>query len=99
MMDVGRANLWFRSGFWARMRAAGCYPGGRGRHDRVPQVPAPWPAIPARDASAGGGVSAEQLTELLGDDLTGLPLDDWVLRWVDDVALPPTREAAPSDWA
>ena len=28
MMDVGRANLWFRSGFWARMRAAGCYPGG-----------------------------------------------------------------------
>ena len=49
-------------------------------------------------ASAGGGVSAEQLGEFLGEDLSGLPLPEWMLRWVNDVALPPAREPAPSEW-
>ena len=48
--------------------------------------------------SEGGSASAEELTSLIGDDLTELPLDDWMLRWVDDIALPPTRTAAPSVW-
>jgi acyl-CoA thioesterase FadM len=131
MMDVGRADLWFRSGFWARMRAAECYPvvavatiAYRRSLRRGQRFQLETRALAVRDralyleqrfvvdgeifarghvkvrvlASAGGGVSAAQLTEFLGDDLTGLPLDDWMLRWVDDVTLPPTREPAPSDW-
>lgn len=131
MMDVGRADLWFRSGFWARMRAAGAYPvvavatiAYRKSLRRGQPFVLETRALAVRDralfleqrfvvggeifarafvkvrvlAGAGGGVSAEQLTEFLGADLTELPLEDWMLRWVDDVALPPTRDAAPSDW-
>ena len=131
MMDVGRADLWVRSGFWSRMRAVGCYPvvavatiAYRKSLRRGQRFQLETRALAVRDralfleqrfvvegeifarahvkvrvlASAGGGVSAAQLTEFLGADLAGLPLDAWMLRWVDDVTLPPTREPAPSDW-
>ncbi|MDP9028689.1 MAG: acyl-CoA thioesterase, partial [Actinomycetota bacterium] len=131
MMDVGRADLWFRSGFWRRMRAAACYPvvavatiTYRKSLRRGQRFVLETRALAVRDrglfleqrfvvegeifarayvkvrvlATAGGGVSAEQLTEFVGEDLTGLPLEEWMLHWVDDVALPPTREPAPGAW-
>ena len=131
MMDVGRADLWFRSGFWRRMRSVGASPvvavstisyrkslrrgqpfvletralAVRGRALFLEQRFVVDGELFARAylkvrvlAGAGGGVSAEQLNEFVGEDLTWLPLDEWMLRWVDDVALPPTREPAPSDW-
>lgn len=132
MMDVGRADLWFRSGSWRRMRAAGAFPvvavatiSYRKSLRRGQRFVLETRALAVRDralfleqrfvvdgeifarahvkvrmlASAGGSVTAEQLTEFLGNDLTGLPLEEWMLRWVDDVALPPTREPAPSTWS
>ena len=47
---------------------------------------------------SGGTVSVDELNELAGIDLTALPLEGWVRRWADDVALPSTRDAAPSEW-
>jgi acyl-CoA thioesterase FadM len=131
MMDVGRADLWFRSGFWRRMRAAGAYPvvavatityRKSLRRGQTFQLETRALAVRQRAlyleqrfvvdaeifarafvkvrvlAGAGGGVSAAQLDEFLGEDLTGVPLEDWMLRWVEDVALPTTREPAPSAW-
>ncbi|MEP6842065.1 MAG: acyl-CoA thioesterase, partial [Pseudolysinimonas sp.] len=46
----------------------------------------------------GGTVSIDELNELADEDLTQLTLDDWIRRWADDVALPSTRAAAPSEW-
>jgi len=48
---------------------------------------------------AGGTVSVEELNAIAGMDLTQLPLESWVRRWADDVALPSTRAEAPSEWA
>lgn len=47
---------------------------------------------------AGGTVTVDELNALAGIDLTLLPLDAWVRRWADDVALPSTRAEAPSEW-
>lgn len=131
MMDVGRADLWFRSGLWARMRAAGAFPvvaaatiSYRKSLRRGQRFVLETRALAVRDrslfleqrfvvdgemfarafvtvrvlAQTGGGVSAQQLSEFVGEDLTGLPLEEWMPRWVDDVTLPPTREPAPSVW-
>ena len=46
----------------------------------------------------GGTVTVEELNTLAGIDLTQLPLEAWVRRWADDVALPSTRAEAPSEW-
>ncbi|MEO6116715.1 MAG: acyl-CoA thioesterase, partial [Pseudolysinimonas sp.] len=46
----------------------------------------------------GGTVSIAELNELAGEDLTQLPLEGWIQRWADDVALPSTRADAPSVW-
>lgn len=46
----------------------------------------------------GGTVPVPELLEGLGvDSESGVP--EWVERWGADVALPPTRAAAPSNWA
>jgi acyl-CoA thioesterase FadM len=47
---------------------------------------------------SGGVVTVDELNELAGMDLTRLPLEAWVQRWADDVALPSTRADAPSVW-
>ena len=47
---------------------------------------------------SGGTVAVEELNALAGLDLTLIPLDAWVRRWADDVALPSTRAEAPSEW-
>ncbi len=46
----------------------------------------------------GGTVAVEELNALAGVDLTLMPLESWVRRWADDVALPSTRADAPSEW-
>ena len=46
----------------------------------------------------GGTVPVEELNALAGVDLTLIPLEAWVRRWADDVALPSTRAEAPSVW-
>jgi acyl-CoA thioesterase FadM len=47
---------------------------------------------------SGGTVSLPELATALGVDLSELTLPEWLGRWADDVALPATREAAPSTW-
>jgi len=47
---------------------------------------------------SGGTVSIDELNALAGEDLTRIPLEGWVQRWADDVALPSTRAEAPSEW-
>lgn len=47
----------------------------------------------------GGTVSLAELSEALGVDTTEVVLPPWLSRWADDVVLPPTRGAAPSEWA
>jgi acyl-CoA thioesterase FadM len=47
----------------------------------------------------GGTVTVGELNALAGVDLTLIPLESWVRRWADDVALPSTRAAAPSEWS
>jgi len=47
---------------------------------------------------SGGTVAVEELNALAGLDLTLIPIDAWVRRWADDVALPSTRAEAPSEW-
>lgn len=46
----------------------------------------------------GGTVTVDELNAIAGIDLTQLPLENWVRRWADDVALPSTRAEAPSEW-
>lgn len=46
----------------------------------------------------GGTVAVEDLNALAGEDVTRIPLEAWVQRWADDVALPSTRAEAPSEW-
>ena len=47
---------------------------------------------------SGGTVSVAELAELLGLDVSDLIPPRWVLAWADHVALPSTRQAAPSQW-
>ena len=47
---------------------------------------------------SGGTVSVAELAELLGHDVSGLTPPTWVSEWAAHVALPSTREAAPSQW-
>jgi Predicted thioesterase len=48
---------------------------------------------------SGGTVSVAEVAQALGVDVTALELPEWVLRWAADVALPPSRAAATSDWS
>lgn len=47
---------------------------------------------------SGGTVALAELSELFGVDVTTVTLPAWVERWTADVALPSTREPAPSVW-
>ncbi|WP_307783532.1 hypothetical protein [Plantibacter sp. CFBP 13570] len=44
----------------------------------------------------GGVVALSELIELTGPAPTDLPA--WQAQWARDVALPPTKAPAPSDW-
>ena len=46
----------------------------------------------------GGTVSVAELTEMLGLDVSEMAAPAWVGEWAENVALPTTREDAPSDW-
>jgi acyl-CoA thioesterase FadM len=46
----------------------------------------------------GGTVPVSELIEAFGAPPASDELPDWVVRWGADVALPPTRAAAPSLW-
>jgi len=46
----------------------------------------------------GGTVSVAELTEMLGAEAASLTPPAWVTQWAADVALPTTREEAPSRW-
>lgn len=48
--------------------------------------------------STGGTVSVAELAELLGVDAAGHQPPAWVSSWAAQVALPTTREPAPSTW-
>lgn len=48
---------------------------------------------------SGGTVSLDELAAVTGADITEVSLPEWLGRWADDVALPASRAAAPSDWA
>jgi hypothetical protein len=47
---------------------------------------------------SGGTVSVAELSELTGIDVSALTAPQWVTEWAADVALPSTRDAAPSEW-
>jgi acyl-CoA thioesterase FadM len=47
----------------------------------------------------GGTVSIAELAAALDVDASALPVPAWLARWAKDVALPASREAAPSDWS
>jgi len=46
----------------------------------------------------GGTVPLAELAAALDVDTSTLQLPEWLGRWADDVVLPPTRGAAPSEW-
>ncbi|TXN29404.1 acyl-CoA thioesterase [Lacisediminihabitans profunda] len=46
----------------------------------------------------GGTVSTAELASVAGIDISGSTLPAWVTRWAADVALPPARGSAPSEW-
>lgn len=48
--------------------------------------------------STGGTVTVAELAELVGADATGHQPPAWVSTWAAQVALPTTREPAPSIW-
>ena len=48
---------------------------------------------------SGGTVSMAELSELTGVDVTTMAPPAWIAPWVAAVSLPPTRDAAPSEWA
>lgn len=47
---------------------------------------------------SGGTVSMDELVAAVGIDPADIPLPEWLGRWSEDVALPPSRAAAPSHW-
>jgi acyl-CoA thioesterase FadM len=48
---------------------------------------------------SGGTVSTSELADALGIDVTERGIPEWLRRWAADVALPPSRAVAPSDWS
>jgi acyl-CoA thioesterase FadM len=55
--------------------------------------------VRARFLQRGGGVvPIDELTEALGMAPADVTVPRWLLEWSADVALPPTRAAAPSVW-
>jgi acyl-CoA thioesterase FadM len=46
----------------------------------------------------GGTVDMAELASALDVDVDAIKLSDWLSRWSADVALPPSRATAPSDW-
>ena len=131
MMDLGRVDLLWRSGFWQKLTKAGWYPvvasqtityrkslrwrqrfvletRMAGFHQKAVFVEQRFvvdgeifarAVVKARFLKRSGGtVSVAELNELAGVDLRNIPLEAWVQRWADDVALPSTRVEAPSEW-
>jgi acyl-CoA thioesterase FadM len=48
---------------------------------------------------SGGVLPMAELFAAIGQDPTDVPEpDEWMVRWASDVALPPTKAAAPSVW-
>ncbi|MHA6669786.1 acyl-CoA thioesterase [Homoserinimonas sp. A447] len=47
---------------------------------------------------SGGTVSLAELAQMLDVDLSEVTLPSWLAEWADDVAMPSTREEAPSVW-
>jgi hypothetical protein len=47
---------------------------------------------------SGGTATMAEISAATGIDTAGLSVPAWVTRWASDVALPGTREAAPSTW-
>lgn len=47
---------------------------------------------------SGGLVPMDELAELFGVGLDEVEVPDWLLRWGADVALPSTKQPAPSEW-
>lgn len=48
---------------------------------------------------SGGTATIAEIAAVAGIDLIDLPPAAWINRWSADVALPPARGAAPSEWA
>jgi acyl-CoA thioesterase FadM len=48
---------------------------------------------------SGGIVGIEELATATGLDPASLPVPAWLERWAQDVALPSTKQPAPSDWS
>ncbi|GAB3039938.1 hypothetical protein GCM10027052_20700 [Parafrigoribacterium mesophilum] len=48
---------------------------------------------------SGGTLSIAEVAEAIGVDVTELEAPGWLARWAADVALPPSRAVAPSDWS
>jgi acyl-CoA thioesterase FadM len=48
---------------------------------------------------SGGSVSMTELADALDVDLASVATPEWLERWSADVALPPTKAHAPSEWA
>ena len=48
---------------------------------------------------SGGTVSMSELADATGIDVTGQDVPQWLHRWAADVALPPSRAVATSDWS
>jgi acyl-CoA thioesterase FadM len=47
----------------------------------------------------GGTASLAEIIEVTGADTADLTVPEWVDRWANDVALPPTKAPAPSVWS
>jgi YbgC/YbaW family acyl-CoA thioester hydrolase len=47
---------------------------------------------------SGGTVSVAELTDAVGTELAAVELPAWVEQWSSDVALPPSKAPAPSEW-
>jgi acyl-CoA thioesterase FadM len=47
---------------------------------------------------SGGTATMAEISAATGVDTTGSAVPDWVTRWASDVALPGTRDEAPSTW-
>lgn len=46
----------------------------------------------------GGFATMPELFEVFDDDFSTVTPAEWLSRWAEDVALPSTRQPAPSDW-
>ena len=54
----------------------------------------------ARFLKKGGGtVSMDELAALAGVDVSTMAPPEWIAHWSDNIALPPTRSPAPSNWS